>query len=288
MNPQPAVHLLWFLLLSCLGSLLQGAEESYAVTGIIREKLGENQVLISHDEIPGYMAPMTMVFEAANSKEFASLKTNDRVRFKLRPVKDRLLVDQFVVLGQAPKPSTALKARSTISRVRAGDAVPELNLIDERNQLLTRGSLLGHHTLITFIFTRCPVPEFCPAMAIKFGSVQQAIKRSSNTEVTANLRLLSITLDPDFDRPTVLAAYGEAIGADSAVWNFATGTSEEITRLSKVFSVFTERNGVTLDHTLCTALIDPDGNIQEIWRGNGWSSDDILRAVRGERNSHHE
>jgi protein SCO1/2 len=93
------------------------------------------------------------------------------------------------------------------------------------------------------------------------------------------VRLLSISIDPEFDRPEILKAYGAAVGADPAIWQFATGEKTEIARISADFAVFTERNGVTLDHTLCTALIDADGRVVELWRGSGWRADEVIAAL---------
>ncbi len=250
------------------------SQSSYDVTGVIREKISETSLLISHDEIPDFMAAMTMAFDLADPRDGTALQIGDRVRFRLRPVDDRWLVDRFVVLGKAtPPPVNAAK----VTRLRPGDALPSLALLDERGQPLTLASLRDRFTLVTFIFTRCPVPEFCPAMALKFGAIQSRIEQTPRTaSENPALRLLSVTLDPEYDRPAVLAAYGKAVGAKPEIWNFATGDVPEITHLARSFSVFTERKGVTLDHTLCTALIGPDGRVREIWRGNAWNADEIF------------
>ncbi len=249
------------------------SQASYEVTGIVRERISRTSLLIAHDEIPGLMAAMTMAFDLADPRDGEAVKPGDRVRFRLRPIGDRWLVDGFVVLGMAPASPTSAK----VARLRPGDSLPSLALRDERDQALTRESLLGRFTLVTFIFTRCPIPEFCPAMAVKFSSIQNRIEQSRGSANRAPmLRLLSITLDPEHDRPDVLAAYGKAIGAKPEIWNFATGETSEISVLARRFAVFTERKGVTLDHTLCTALIGPDGRVREIWRGNGWTSDEVF------------
>ncbi|HEX2862231.1 MAG TPA: SCO family protein [Lacunisphaera sp.] len=270
--------------LICLGTVLPGtatAQASYEVTGVLREKLDPGRVLIAHDEIPGYMAAMTMAFELADPRDGAALRVGDRLRFRLQPVDDRWLVDRFAVLGSEVAPA----ARSPRgNRLRAGDALPPLSLRDEQNRPLTSQSFLGRFTLVTFIFTRCPVPEFCPAMAVKFGALQRELEQEKPAaDGQPRTRLLSITLDPEFDRPAVLAAYGEALGANPSRWSFATGGTAEIAALARQFSVFTERNGVLLDHTLCTALIGPNGRVLEIWRGNGWTVADVLAFLRGQK-----
>lgn len=275
-------HFPGFALAACLGltvSLLGApSAASYEVTGILREKMSGNRVLIAHDEIPGYMAAMTMAFELADPQAGSALQAGDRLRFRLQPAEGRWLVDRFVVTGRE-KPPAAKTARGP--RLRAGDALPPLALLDEQGGALTRESLHDRFTLVTFIFTRCPVPEFCPAMAVKFGALQAALEKEAPApDGQPRTRLLSITLDPEFDRPEVLAAYGQALGANPAIWNFATGDTTELAALARQFSVFTERQGVLLDHTLCTALIGPDGRVREIWRGNGWTTQDILTYLR--------
>jgi protein SCO1/2 len=249
------------------------AETSYEVSGVIRAEPSGGRIVIAHREIPGFMAAMTMSFVVADPKEATSLKTGDEVKFRLRKSDDDFVVDQFVVTGHATAPTPAA---GKITRLKAGSALPAFSLIDEESRPVTPDTMRGHNTVVTFIFTRCPVPEFCPAMALKFAALQKAVE---TTPALAGTRLLSITLDPEFDRPDILAAYGKAVGAKSAIWNFATGSTEEASRLARAFSVFTERNGAILDHTLCTALIGPDGRVSELWRGNDWKIEDVVAAL---------
>lgn len=148
---------------------------------------------------------------------------------------------------------------------------------DQSDTSFTERDLAGHTTVVTFIFTRCPLPEFCPLMVKRFRELQAAIK--DDPALREDTRLLSVTLDPGFDSPEVLHAYGTAMGADFARWRFVTGTSEAIDAVARAFAVYTERSGPTLDHTLATALVGPDGRVAEIWRGNGWKTADVLAAL---------
>jgi protein SCO1/2 len=251
------------------------AAEVYDVTGIIRGPLKDGRITIAHREIPGFMAAMTMSFVVVDSKEAASLKIGDEVHFQLRESDGDFVASKFSVTGHTA-PGNAAPAK--IARLKAGSAIPAFNLIDEQGRPLTAETIRGRHTVVTFIFTRCPVPEFCPAMAAKFAALQRSL--AAGVAGARHVRLLSVTLDPEFDRPEILAAYGAAVGANPAIWNFATGTKAEIEVLSRAFSVFAERNGVTLDHTLCTALIGPDGTVIDIWRGGAWKNDELLAAIK--------
>jgi protein SCO1/2 len=157
--------------------------------------------------------------------------------------------------------------------VREGDRSPTPSLISEKNQPVT---LVGERqTLVTFIFTRCAAIEFCPRMAKQFAEVQEALKERNYT----GLRLLSISLDPEHDRPELLEAYAEAVHADPEIWNFATADAATIDSLTHDFRVHRNNEGGVLNHTLCTALISPDGTIKRIWRGNAWTTEEVLVAA---------
>jgi protein SCO1/2 len=254
------------------------AEAVYTVTGIVRQELdADRRIRIAHDDIPGLMPAMTMAFSVSNAADAAGLKAGDRVKFQLRTAGSAWTVSAFTVIGQDAPAASRKITKTAGTRLREGDAVPAFALLNEDGASFTAAELRERATLITFIFTRCPVPEYCPAMALRFGQLQKAIL--ANPQFASHARLLSITLDPDFDRPAILKAYAEAVGANPEVWHFATGTKEEIATLTKAFAVFTERNGVTLDHTLCTALIGRDGRVLQLWRGNGWKTEEILDAL---------
>jgi protein SCO1 len=94
-----------------------------------------------------------------------------------------------------------------------------------------------------------------------------------------NARMLGVTLDPEFDRPEIMRAYGEAMGANFGTWRFATGTPGKAKALAQAFAVFSERKGALLDHSLCTALIGTDGRVIELWRGNGWKTSEVLASI---------
>ena len=131
---------------------------------------------------------------------------------------------------------------------------------------------------MTFIFTRCPVPEFCPLITTRFKALQATLARDRS--LPRDTQLLSITLDPAFDTPAVLEAYGKAMGADPERWRFAGGDGAAVQQVARAFSVYVEKNGALLDHTLATALVDRRGRIVEIWRGNGWKLDEVTAALR--------
>ncbi len=252
---------------------------NYTITGTVEALLDDGRPVVAHDPVPGFMPAMTMAFEIADRTATADLQVGDRVQFQFEVSDTQSRASAFQVLDRSsarPSPTAVVRPRS--SRLREGDLVPAVALIDEQGEPITPGAWPGRYSVITFIFTRCPVPEFCPAMALRYGELQAAIQ--ADAALKPKVGLLSITLDPDFDSPAILAAYGAALGADRDTWRFATGKSIQIDLLTRAFAVFNERDGVTLNHTLCTALVGPDGRIVEVWRGNHWKSAELLAAIR--------
>lgn len=252
----------------------------YQVTGIVVAAPVGPAVEVAHDDIPGFMPAMTMPFALKTPAEATGLEPGDRVRFTLRVGERESWAEDLVVTGHDTEAARRLAAPRTSSttRLRDGDAVPAFELVDQHDVALTAADLQGHQTVVTFIFTRCPLPEFCPLMVKRFRELQQAV--AGDAALARRVRLLSVTLDPAYDTPEVLEAFGTSMKADFTRWRFVTGTEEQIGAFAKAFAVYTERNGPSLDHTLATALIGPDGRVVEIWRGSGWTTDEVLTALR--------
>lgn len=156
--------------------------------------------------------------------------------------------------------------------------MPEFHLIDQEGKPINRENFLGHPLLLTFIFTRCPLPNFCPRMSQNFAELQKSIKTSSAP--LSSTRLLSVSFDPSHDTPAVLRQYAQGENADPAVWTFATGEPAKVQKLTEAFSVLVQPEGGTISHSLATALIDENGKIEKIWRGNGWKPEEVLEQIR--------
>jgi len=189
--------------------------------------------------------------------------------FSRLPVPTRLFLVGWIALSA---PDTLGRDAETPT-LREGDSVFAAELVDENGDP-TALSDSDRPTLLTFIFTRCAAMEFCPRMNQSFEEIQKGLKRRDG-----DLRLLSITLDPEFDRPERMKAFSETVGADPSIWTFATGDPGEIDRLTEAFRIFRERKDGVLNHTLCTAWIDPDGTIRKIWRGNRWEAEDVFAEM---------
>lgn len=257
----------------------------FVVQGIVRgSEPAAGTAIIEHEEIPGFMPAMTMPFRVKDEGELRGLRAGTAVQFEFVVGAEESWAQGFETIPLTEirlskpdnEPGNYLTER--VKRLHEGDSIPEFHLVDQDGRVFDRQILTERPTLLTFIFTRCPVPEFCPKMTSNFLKISEALE--SNAETAGRVRLLSITLDPEYDSPEILHGYGSAVGSDFENWTYATGNSAEIERLTKGFSIYVEKDGITLNHTLCTALINGDGTIEKIWRGNAWKPEDILTEIK--------
>jgi protein SCO1 len=258
-------------------------DQHYEVRGVIRGISPDRTTLeIQHENIPDYMPSMTMPFLVRNEKETSDLKLGDAIGFRMTVTKKDFWIDQVkkvprdTVDVRDPKPKPAPDDRSP--RLNEGDALPAFSLIDQDGKQISADTFRGHPLVLTFVFTRCAVPNFCPRMTSNFAELQDLIKSQSGPAATT--RLLTITLDPAFDTPEILKQYGAHSKEDSNVWSLATGDPKQIDTLTAAFSVYRQNEGGTISHGLATALVDSTGKIVKIWRGNAWKPAEIISEIR--------
>jgi protein SCO1 len=261
-------------------------ERHYDARGIIRGLAPTaRSVDIEHEDIRGFMPSMRMPFAVRDPKQIAGMRIGDAISFRLTVTDDDSWIDQVRKISAdevrlpAPVAPPKTKSASDSERLREGDKIPAFELTDQNGEGITAETFRGHPFVLTFIFTRCPIPNFCPLMSKNFNELQTAIKNGSGA--LAQTRLLSISFDPDFDTPQILKAYADHEQADRKIWAFATGEKSKI--LTRAFSVYVQAEGGTISHGLATALINEDGKIARIWRGNGWRPSEVIGEIEGNK-----
>ena len=240
---------------------------------------------IQHENIPGFMPSMTMPFIARDPKQVVNLKSGDAISFRMAVTKKDFWIENVKKIRREDVDVAEPKQTSSVStdrdaRLKEGDKVPPFSLTNQNGEQISLDTFRGQPFVLTFVFTRCPVPNFCPRMSNNFEELQAAVKAGSGTLATT--RLLSITLDPDYDTPKILSEYAAFHHSDSKIWTFATGNQKEIDSLTRAFSVYRQNEGGTISHGLATALINRDGRIETIWRGNAWTPAEIADAIQTE------
>lgn len=170
--------------------------------------------------------------------------------------------------------AAALAVATFVPALQPGDTVPAIPLIDQSGNAFSLQSLRGESVVLSFIYTRCADPHMCPLTSSKFARLQTLIGSS-------RVRLLEITLDPAFDSPRVLKAYGRAFDQDPARWTLATGAPASIAELAERFSVATAWTAPnTLVHTESVIVLDANGRVAQSIDGNAWTPNDVIAAAR--------
>ena len=258
--------------------------QTYSVKGVVKElKPDGRTVVIKHEEITNYMAAMTMPFEVKDPKELAGLQPGDEVTFRMLVTDTDGWIDQIKRMGA----TNAIPAseHQSVRRVRIveplkiGDPIPDYPFTNELNQPIHLGQFKGQALALTFIFTRCPFPNFCPRMSGNFAEAYQKLTATPGGQT--NWHLLSLSFDPEFDTPAVLKNYARRYKYDSNHWNFATGAWIEIDAITEQFGLEFSRSqtGIGWDHKLRTVVIDAAGKVQKVYTGNEWKVDDLVEEM---------
>ena len=206
------------LLASCVAFVLLGCGRStnwnekvdnYDTRGVVRGFSPDRQTIeIQHENIPGFMPSMTMPFLARNPREIADLKVGDAIAFRMAVTQKDFWIENVKKIRREdvnvaePKRTAPVSAEGN-ARLKEGDKMPSFSLTNQNGERISLDTFRGQPFVLTFVFTRCPVPNFCPRMSNNFEELQTAIKTGSGT--LAKTHLLSITLDPDYDTPKVLS-----------------------------------------------------------------------------------
>lgn len=246
---------------------------------------GGRTLFVEHEKIPGYMPAMTMPLPVADPDMTAPLTSGDAIQFRLSVSGDSAWIS---ALQSIPDTAVARHPARTIRpmpgdrgngrrRLQEGDRVPaDLTLTTQAGNALRLGDFRGRALVLTFIYTRCPLPNYCPLMSKQFAALQPKLRAEFGTRV----HLLSVSFDPAYDTPAVLRDYAAKYTDRLDTWTFATGDSTEIQRVTRRFGVYTKREEGQITHNLTTAVIGPDGTVHRLFRGNDWTPPDIVQALR--------
>ena len=281
MSPHPALCLLPVLLLfGCDRAAPRAVPvaadvKTYEATGVLRKiDAAERKVVIAHDAITGFMEAMTMKFDVADAEPLARFQAGDMIEFRLSVTEARSWIDRLKQTGHADLAAIETKAMGSLP---PGAPLPDCALLDQRGAAFRLGDFKGRALAFTLIFTRCPLPDFCPLMNRNFAEAQRALAAET---ADANWHLLSISIDPEYDTPARLAEYAQPFELAGGHWTFATGEAVDIQKLGGAFGLMIARNGATVDHTLRTVVVDAAGRVQKVFSGNEWKPAELIGEMR--------
>jgi protein SCO1/2 len=254
-------------------------EQSFAAMGVVKKlDPGSRTVLVSHENITNYMDGMTMPFKVKESKELTGLGVGDRISFRLHVTETESWIGQIAKIGTVPLGEARQPAAPTATAgPRASYPMLAFKFTNELGKAVSLGDFRGQALAITFFFTRCPIPDYCPRLSKNFQEASR--KLSSLAGGPTNWHFLSVSFDTEIDSPRVLKAYGEMYHYDPAHWSFLTGPADKIGELARGSEVTFERDGGSFNHNFRTLIIDPSGHLQTVFPTGGNLSDAIVDEV---------
>ena len=269
------VPLLALLTAGACGRPDDAAARQYELRGqILAVRPERSEVVIKHQDIEGFMPGMTMPFKVKDTALLEGRQPGDLVTATLVVGEVEAHLSTLTKTGHATLEATPPAPAADIRQ--PGEALADAQLVNQDGTPTPFSSLRGHRVAMTFIYTRCPLPEFCPLMDKQFAQLQKTI---AATPALADVRLVSVTLDPAFDTARVLKAHARRQGADPTRWVFLTGDPKEVNRFGSQLGMYVEHNPTgssDITHNLRTALIDANGRLVTIHNGNSWTPAELV------------
>ena len=274
------------LVLICLGTFTSckphkaGNEKRFDLKGtVVAVEPQKHLVTISHEEVKDYMPAMTMPFQLKDDYYLQNLAAGDLISATLVVDGSQSWLENVMITRESVDPS----ATTGIPEPKEGDEVPDFTLVNQDGKDIRLSNYRGKALLLTFIYTRCPIPEYCDLMSNNFAKIDHQLQQQP--EVYAKTHLLSITIDPEYDTPKVLRSYGaahtERYEAETVEhWDFATGTKDQIKGIAQFFGLRYFQASDQIVHSLRTVIMSPEGKMLKIYRDNEWKPEDVVTELK--------
>jgi protein SCO1/2 len=289
--------LVWFLglmvatvLVGCHGTASAPAAmttKQYPIRGVVMSTdIANNEVELKHGAIPGLMEAMTMSYRVVDPSVTKELHIGDTISATLVAEQDaegpiNMRLKDIVIVAQG-KPDYLPKVQYHVPA--PGDTVPDFALLNQSGKKTDFQRLRGKVVVMTFIYTRCPLSDFCPRMSKNFAEIDKALE--SDASLHAKTHLLSVSFDPTYDTPKVLKSYGAAYTGRYAKetfdhWEFAAPSLKELPAMEQWFDVgVTPGDSGSLMHSLSTVVIGKDGKVVAFWPTNDWAVQDVMAKIK--------
>ena len=273
------------------------ATKRYPFTGRVISIDQQNESAnIDGDMIQGFMEAMAMTYKIKPASALRQLSPGDSISAEVVVVDhdpraenadSDYWLENVKVTAHAPQPPAA--AANALHMPSPGEAVPDFSFTNQDGKRISLGQFRGKVLLVTFIYTRCPFPDFCPRMSSNFAEIYKQLGGNASL---ANTDLLSISFDPEHDTPKVLRDYGFSVAHthDAALfrrWEFATAPAADLPKIADFFALTVKPEGGLITHNLSTAVIGPDGKIVKWYHGGDWQVSDLIKDAADAQSGGH-
>jgi protein SCO1/2 len=248
---------------------------------VVLKDTATNQITVNHGDIPGFMSAMTMPYTVKDPSVLQAIEPGDKIAAEVVTGKDpsEYLLENVRVTDSSGR----AQFRSSIAprMLTPGEHVPDLPMVNQDGKTIHLSNFTGKAVLVTFLYTRCPSPSFCPRLTSQFARIQQELKKSPADY--NNTHLITISFDPKYDRPPVMRKYGLAYLDGDATgfshWDFASTSEMDLGRLAQAFGLQYEQQDNRIAHNMSIVLIAPDGTVANFW-STTWTTPELLEALQ--------
>lgn len=261
------------LLTACWGT------NAHILEGEVVALRDDGKVVIAHEDVPGLMPAMTMPFTVKDPALLHGIEPGDQVYARLIADDDHGWYLAELREHSKPRPHAKAPEIGTGATlpppVRPGQVLPTTTVPLSDGSSFTVGEGQSGPVVLTFLYTTCPQPEFCPAIATRMQGLQAALTPGEAT-------LLAVSIDPDGDTPEVLKAYAESVGADPAVWRFGRLEKPELKKLAAraALTIDTVTGGTDILHSIRILVLDAEGRLVERYDDARFPADRVLEQLR--------
>ncbi|HNQ74335.1 MAG TPA: SCO family protein [Verrucomicrobiota bacterium] len=259
-------------------------EQVFDVRGVVRSvPEGGHTLVVRHEAIPDYMPAMTMELNVRHTNELTGLHRDDEITFQLVATADTHWIQNIKRTGQSTAPAVVTNAPAgyqLVKELEPGDTIPDYGFVAEDGRTVHFSDFRGRAVAFTFIFTRCPLPDFCPRMGNNFAAARELLL--TNAPAITNWQFISISFDPEHDHPEVLQNYAKFYRHENADrWLFATAPRDVLNKFGPELDLMVvPEEGGSISHNLRTVVLDTQGRIQEQFNGNQWTVEELVAAVK--------
>lgn len=255
-------------------------EHRYALRGkVISIDKQQRQIVVDHEDIPGFMAAMAMPYSVKEPFILSQVSPADQISADVVVNGSEYWLEKVTIVKKADPNAAASSSPPQVHPPRPGDVVPDFVLVNQDGKQIHLADFRGESVLLTFIYTRCPLPDFCPAMSARFSVIEEKLQK--NKEAIGKTHLLSISFDPRHDTPKVLYDYGSSYLEGSGKqdfhhWEFAAPPEESLKDVAAFFGLIYLPDENQIAHSMSTAIISPDGKIYKWYGGNDWQTSEVM------------
>jgi protein SCO1/2 len=248
---------------------------------VVGKNVATSEITVKHGDIPGFMPAMAMPYRVKNPAVVQELQPGDKIAAEVvigKDPSDYWLEDVRITDESARVPANPPAAPRMLM---PGDRAPDLALINQDGRKIHLSNFAGKALLVTFIYTRCPMPNFCPRLSSQFARIHDELKKNSGDY--ANTHLLTVSFDPKYDTPAVLRKYGLAYldGDESGFshWDFASTKPGDLARVAQAFGLQYEEEDNQITHNMSIVLIAPDGTVAKFW-STDWTWTELMENMQ--------